>query len=104
MAEHPGPSDANLEKFRSILCQHFGGVQRTPPSVEFPTDVFHQLLEAWRCDAGDPETEVAKWFIRGAPAGLAEVPVSCGIFPTTEEFEASPDLDFELRDPDEFQN
>ena len=100
-----GPSNADLFKFRAILCKALGVDPNSHvQSSLFPTEVFHELLEAWRVDARDPETEVAKWFKRGAPMGLSEVPKCCGIFPQTDEVDAIPDVDIEARDPFKFEN
>jgi hypothetical protein len=102
-APNAGPAEADLLKFRAIMCKALGvdpGSHCHSPM--FPTEVFHVLLEAWRLDAKDPETEVAKWFQSGAPMGLSEVPKCCGIFPQTDEADSIPDVDIEARDPFKF--
>ena len=40
------------------------------PKIPKRTNVDARLLEAWRLAAGDPDDQVGKWMLVGAPTGI----------------------------------
>ena len=51
------------------------------------TPISAGLLEARRFYVGDCETDVLKWLEQGAPAGILQHSVSCGVVPDSHEDE-----------------
>lgn len=85
-------------------CCHDLDAQHDQPTDEgCRTSLDANLIRAWQRTAKDPDDEVCKWLLTGAPAGLKVMPKSCGIFPEVSgEAECSIDaLDTEY---DSFSN
>ena len=97
------PRDAS-EAVRHTISEACGKPNLVP--VNHPTcstPIRAHLLEAWRKASQDPDEEVYKWFVQGAPVGIYMPVEACGIFPTISD-EDKEDHD-ELRcDIDDFVN
>ena len=79
------PQDA-IMAVRDIIVKHTGhqnDQRMRPPFCE--TIIGAELLESWRRAANDPETEVGEWLITGSPAGIVNIPTSCGLFPPADD-------------------
>lgn len=91
------PQDA-ITAVRDIIVRHTAhqNDQRVrPPFCDTIIDA--ELLESWRRAANDPETQVGEWLITGSPAGVVNIPASCGIFPPADDV---PEIDAEDLDCD----
>ena len=77
-----------VEAWAEALKDMFGPpenkVEERDP-MEYHTPMDTDLVAAWVEASGDPESEVPKWLVQGAPLGI-ELPIlSCGIFPPADE-------------------
>ena len=87
--EKNGINPSTLQDCRKEFGEFLGTPDVWPLSGEFwDCKISAGLLEAWRKLVGDPECEVNKWLLAGAPGGLVLHPESCGIFPPSRENEA----------------
>ena len=77
-----------VEAWAETLKEMFGPPEtkrkeRDPMDYHTPMDT--ELVSSWVEASGDPETEVPKWLVEGAPLGIEPPIVKCGIFPPAEE-------------------
>ena len=81
-----------VEEWASALKEIFGppeNMEKARDPMEYQTPMDTELVAAWVEASGDPETEVPKWLVQGAPLGI-ELPIhSCGIFPPAEKKEGN---------------
>lgn len=81
-----------MEEWASALKEIFGppeNMEKARDPMEYQTPMDTELVAAWVEASGDPETEVPKWLVQGAPLGI-ELPIhSCGIFPPAEKKEGN---------------
>ena len=86
--DHNGIDPTTLQECRCKFGEFLGTPDVWPlfPSL-MDCNIAAGLLEAWRCRVGDPESEVNKWLLAGAPGGLVLHPESCNIFPPSREDE-----------------
>ena len=90
--QHTGIDPTTLQKCRNEFGEFLGTTDVQPLHPLLPDcKIAAGLLEAWRKKVGDPESEVFKWLMAGAPGGLLLHPEPCGIFPPSREDER--DLD-----------
>ena len=78
------PAEAVLQVKQIIArhCNHDLNAQHEQPTDEgCRTALDANLIGAWQRTAKDPDEEVSRWLLTGAPAGLKVMPKSCGIFP-----------------------
>ena len=81
-----GPTDEDLSELVELLMALFGNPRTLPKrSRKVFTEVNAQLIEAWRAAAGDKDTQVCKWLVEGAPAGINREYTTCGIFPEVDK-------------------
>ena len=75
-----GPPPDAVAAVKSMLIEMTGMV---PEDFKTPrrTRVDAHLLEAWRVAAGDPDDQVGKWMLVGAPTGIEAPVLDPGIFP-----------------------
>ena len=72
-----GPTEHKLDQLRLLVRKELdaeGVLPVVAPASEdqtcLPTPVEWDILEGWRCLAGDPEMAAATWFRDGAPQGI----------------------------------
>ena len=92
-AETYGAKDCELEEkyiqeWRAQLRKILGA--RAPPAVRikpkwaYTSPLQGEIIQAW-CEKGnDPEKEVAKWILEGAPLGIEEKIKCCNVFPPAD--------------------
>lgn len=78
------PEEA-VKRVREIIAKHcnhdLSAVHQAPTDEGCATALDSNLIRAWQRTAKDPDDAVCDWLLTGAPAGLAIMPKSCGIFP-----------------------
>ena len=77
-----------VEAWAEALREIFGPTENKEEErdpMEYHTPMDTGLVASWVEASGDPETEVRRWLLKGAPLGI-EMPIKgCGIFPPAEE-------------------
>ena len=64
---------------REIIVKHVGS--QGVSGHKHLTKIDAPLLGAWRAAAKDPDDQVGKWLLYGAPAGIINQPLDPGILP-----------------------
>jgi hypothetical protein len=68
-----------VEAVKAVIMRHTGSDGIVAPGAK--TRINSTLLGGWQASAGDPDNQVDKWLVHGAPAGILSQPKDVGIFP-----------------------
>ena len=83
--DEAGPTAQDLASARAALADLLPAAGPAPQwNDHFPTPVDHVLLAALRSWISDPDDQPEKWLRFGAPAGLASLPLTRGVFPAVD--------------------
>ena len=80
--EVKGPRSEDIVECRNRVARFLHADLDHDPGL---TEVCAPLIRAWIEAANDPDTPLADWLFRGAPAGVDEHPECVGIFPLANE-------------------
>ena len=102
--EDAGPTAQDLTSARAALVNILPAAGPPPQwNDRFPTPVDHVLLAALRSWISDPDDQPESWLRSGAPAGLASLSLTWGVFPAVDHAPTTDSCDLCI-DKDVFTN
>jgi len=79
-----------VQKFREEFLESLGSNGAIPQADlgDLGSALRPEVFRAWRGFSGDPDDEVERWLVDGAPCGVLESPAHRGIFPVVDDLPA----------------